>query len=92
MSDGSVMSEMNMSEKVIRDWGDFFLRDDTEIRKTYMNPDDQIEGYSLFQRKPYGRVAIYGGTLRWALDRAEERVEQERNLREERSCDRQQRS
>ncbi len=67
---------------IVRDWGDFFLRDDTEIRRSSGETfADQIEGYSLFQRKPYGRVHVYGGPLEWALTEAEKEVNKQRKIR-----------
>jgi hypothetical protein len=66
-----------MSEYV-KDWGDFFLRDDTELRKDLECFADQVEAYSLFQRKPYGRVYVYGGNKKWAIEQAEKEVDQQR--------------
>lgn len=61
-----------MTTKTIKEWDNYFLRDDTEIRKE--DPelwDGQIEAYSLFRVNPYGRVSIFGGTRQWALQQSE---------------------
>jgi hypothetical protein len=69
-------------DEYVRDWGDFFLRDDTELRKGIECFADQVEAYSLFQREPYGRVYVYGGNKQWAIEQAEKEIEIQRGLNE----------
>lgn len=57
---------------IIKDYGDHFLRDDTEIRKGLECFKGVEEAYSLFQRYPeYKRVHIYAGPKEWAIKEAD---------------------
>lgn len=56
---------------IVKDWGGYFLRDDIEIRRGTMVPE---QAYSLFQREPYGRLEVLAGSLEWALERSEETI------------------
>ena len=53
---------------IVKDYGDHFLRDDTEIRTGVECLKGVEEAYSLFQRYPeYKRVHIYAGPKEWAI-------------------------
>ena len=50
---------------LVKEWDGFFLRDDTEIRRSAeIEPN---EAYSLFRTKPYGRVHVFAFPLEVAI-------------------------
>jgi hypothetical protein len=51
-----------------------FLRCDTVIRQEAGYPPAEQEAYSLFVKEPYGRVAVYTGTLAWAMGLANKEI------------------
>ncbi len=61
---------------LVKDYGDFFLRDDTEIRRSSGCFEDQVEGYSLFRVEPYGRERVFGGSRAWAVGQADKLVDE----------------
>jgi hypothetical protein len=72
--------ERNLAEDEIPDLGgpiichlapDYVLRDDTEIRKGYVDGDP--EGYSLFRHTEgdgWSRTDVFGGKREWAIAQA----------------------
>jgi|GEM_PF-2608791 len=60
-------------DRIVKTWDNHFLRDDYHIRRSAgieVFPQG-FEAYSLFQKEPYKRVEIFGGSLKWALEQAE---------------------
>ena len=63
--------------KIVKKWDNYFLRDDYVIRRNAgveVFPNG-FEAYSLFRKSPYGRVEVFGGSLNWAVEQAEKRIE-----------------
>lgn len=59
----------------VKEWQGYFLRDDTEIRRSAGCFEDQIEGYSLFRTgKDYGREKVFAGPKEWAIEQAEKEI------------------
>lgn len=60
------IQENNMNENIIEDFGAYFLRDDTEIRKNAeIEPN---EAYSLFKKEPYARIIVFACSKQYAID------------------------
>lgn len=70
-------NKMRAGGVVVKEWDNYFLRDDSEIRKGDPFSRDQVEGYSLFRIEPYGRVVVFGGSLEWALKQAEQAIKKD---------------
>jgi hypothetical protein len=55
--------------KIVKEWPNFFLRDDLEIRQGWADPE---QAYSLFRSEPYGREIVFAGcSEEEAIGRAE---------------------
>jgi hypothetical protein len=61
-------------------FGNYFLRDDYEIRKGVPHFMPFEQAYSLFRKEPYGRVMVFAGSLEWAIKQARKAIEDDRNL------------
>jgi hypothetical protein len=71
------MTKIRAGGPLIKEWPNYFLREDTEIRREAGDLfSDQIEGYSLFRVEPYGRLEVFGGSKEWAIEQAENLIEQ----------------
>lgn len=62
---------MRAGGPLVKDYGTYFLRDDTDIRKSAGCFEDQVEAYSLFRVEPYGRVQVFCGSRDWAIQQAD---------------------
>lgn len=60
------MSKENCGGEIVKEWDNFFLRDDSKIRCE--------EVYSLFRKNPYNRIEVYNGELKWAISMAESTI------------------
>ncbi len=70
---------MRAGGPLVKDYETHFLRDDTEIRRSAGCFEDQIEAYSLFCVKPYGRIKVFAGDRSWAIEEADKFIS---NLRD----------
>ena len=68
------MSKASCGGPVVMEWPGYFLRDDSYIREGLRSIGLTNEAYSLFCEAPYGRVAVFGGPLEWAVKQAEKTV------------------
>jgi hypothetical protein len=67
--------ETFMGGPIVKNYGAYILRDDTEIRRSAGCFEDQIEAYSLFLIKPCRRLKIFGGSKEWAIQEADKEIE-----------------
>ncbi len=61
---------------IVKDWGDYVLRDDLDHRRGLECFKDCEQAYSLFTFDELGqrRVAVYAGSLAWAIKEAEKQI------------------
>jgi hypothetical protein len=53
--------------KIVKEWDEYLLRDDTEIRTGVEYFKDQEEAYSLFSKTPFRRIQVFAGPKDWAI-------------------------
>ena len=71
-----------ITKNTVMEWDGYFLiRNDTKIRQRkegdVVIPGFKQETYELFKLEPYSRMHIYVGGLEWAINEANDLVEDE---------------